>query len=69
MKMNGNSIKENRARMKALLQLGEQRARAAGHIGSIFTNDWLSEDEHNELIASIRALPQTMTPKLPRMTE
>jgi len=67
--MTKTNTKQEKEKMRALFQLGEQRARSAGHTGPIFMNDWLSEDEQRELINSIQALPQTMAPKVPNMAE
>ncbi len=59
------NIKQEKARVRSLFQLGEQRARSAGYTGPVSMNEWLSEDEQKELIQAISALPQTMAPKLP----
>ncbi len=67
--MTQTNIKHEKEKMRALFQLGERRARSAGHTGPVFMNDWLSEDEQRQLIASIQALPQTMAPKLPSVAE
>lgn len=67
--MTKTNTKQEKEKMRALFQLGEQRARSAGHTGPVFMNDWLSEDEQRQLIASIEALPQTMAPKVPSVAE
>ncbi|MDS3861394.1 hypothetical protein RIF25_11310 [Thermosynechococcaceae cyanobacterium BACA0444] len=67
--MTKTNTKQEKEKMKALFQLGEQRARAAGHTGFIYMNDWLSENEQKQLITTIRALPQTMAPRLPGLAE
>ncbi|MDS3860901.1 hypothetical protein RIF25_08745 [Thermosynechococcaceae cyanobacterium BACA0444] len=64
--MSNTTTRDASQRIKKLFQLGEQRARAAGHQGIVTMNDSLSEDKQKQLSAALRSLPMEFFPKLPQ---
>ncbi len=52
--------------IQTLFKLGEQRARAAGHLGIVHMNDWLSQEEQKQLSAALRSMPVERSPKPPQ---
>jgi hypothetical protein len=47
------------ARMMALSEMGERRGRAAGQTGSVNLNQYLTPEERQDLLDSLRALNWT----------
>ncbi|AFY60660.1 hypothetical protein [Synechococcus sp. PCC 6312] len=52
--------------IQIIFQLGEKRARTAGHLGIVHMNDWLSKEEQKQLSAALRSMPVIRSPRPPQ---